>query len=129
MLNDISHPEEPPAWLAVWPKRSQLPEIFSPTLRNLGSRILNNLGESDVSLQWTDTMMRARIGSNVNTWTLVNGKWMRSCTCKAPGQHCIHDYAACVLIQIVFLREGWTDVTGRPTRPSPSSEEIGRAHV
>ena len=122
MLNDIAHPKEPPAWLAVWPKRTQLLAIFSPTLRNLASRILSNLGESDVSLQWTDTVMRARIGNNINTWTLINGNWMRSCSCNAPGPHCIHDYASCVLVQTVFLREGWTDSLGRPKKSSPSTE-------
>ena len=115
MINDISHPKEPPAWLAVWPKRTQLTSIFAPVLRTIASKILANLNNSDVSLHWTDTMMRARIGNNVNTWTLVNGNWMRSCTCNAPGVHCIHDYASCVLVQTVFLKEGWTDLNGRPT--------------
>ena len=115
MLNDIAHPKEPPAWLDVWPKRTQLPDIFPATLRNIANRILANLGPTDVSLQWTDTMMRARIANNVNTWTLVNGKWMRSCTCKAPGAHCIHDYISCMLVQVAFLREGWTDSNGKPS--------------
>ncbi|MBO7533816.1 MAG: hypothetical protein J6T46_07490 [Victivallales bacterium] len=122
MFNDIAHPKEPPAWIAVWPKRTQLLAIFSPTLRNLASRILSNLRDSDVSIQWTDTVMRARIGNNINTWTLVNGNWMRSCSCNAPGPHCIHDYASCVLVQTVFLREGWTDSLGRPKKSSPSTE-------
>ncbi|MBR4900851.1 MAG: DEAD/DEAH box helicase [Victivallales bacterium] len=92
-----------------------MPDIFPATLRNIANRILSNLGTTDVSLQWTDTMMRARIANNVNTWTLVNGKWMRSCTCKAPGVHCIHDYISCMLVQVAFLREGWTDSNGKPT--------------
>ena len=29
MLNDIAHPKEPPAWLDVWPKRTQLPDILA----------------------------------------------------------------------------------------------------
>ena len=131
MLNDIAHPKDPPAWLDIWPKRTQLPDIFSPTLRNIATRILNNLAATDVSLQWTDTMMRARIANNVNTWTLVNGKWMRSCTCKAPGAHCIHDYISCMLVNIAFMREGWTDFAGKPTvakKPDAQSTQQQPSH-
>ena len=114
MLNDIAHPQDPPAWLALWPTRSQIPALFSPTLRNMGGRLLNNCSNSDVSITWTDTTLKARIINNTTTWTLVNGQWMRSCTCKAPGVHCIHDYVACTLVQVAFLRAGWIDSLGRP---------------
>ena len=126
MLTNIPHPNTPPAWLPLWPSRSQLPSMFSSVIRTIGLRILNSMNDENVFLQWTDTSLKARIGSNYNTWTLKDGIWMRSCTCNAPGAHCVHDFASCILVNTVFLREKWIDATGRPVNEAKAQQPSRR---
>ena len=96
--------------------------MFSYAIRTIGIRIMDSLNEEGLFLQWTDTSLKARIGNNFNTWILKDGIWMRSCTCNAPGAHCVHDYVSCILVNTVFLREKWIDTIGRPTNETTTPQ-------
>ncbi len=102
----IQHPSEPPSWLADWPAIDRIGDQFTYSLRRFAINLATKL--TSAAVEWHDSQLRTRLAGHMQTWTRTpDGSWRRACTCGAPPNACPHAYLVYIVLQKVFLDEGW----------------------